>query len=65
MQQKKKWSLTILLFVFVIVCFAIAAIPALRNDSRPSPDGNLQLLPGVHKSDGFYMSLLRKEEKHE
>ena len=43
MQQKKKWSLTILLFAFVIVCFAIAAIPALRNDSRPSPDGNLQL----------------------
>ena len=28
-------------------------------------DGSLQLLPGVHKSDGFYMSLLRKEEKHE
>lgn len=43
MQSKRKTILTILLFCFVIACFAIASLPYLRKSDPPAADGRLEL----------------------
>lgn len=43
MQSKRKTILTILLFCFVIACFAIASLPYLQKTDPPAADGRLEL----------------------